>query len=186
MTAKPGDADTPFETVDAIEAYLQETASMPMEEPGLFELDHGLQCAAELEAHAPDDVELQIAGLVHDICHGRCHIRIHDSVGAGAVRTVLGNRVAELVGLHVAAKRYLVATDPSYAARLSPISKKTLELEGGAMTQEEISTFEKHPLAKEAMLLRMADEAAKTPGRIVPGLDHWRGALRLVAAANAH
>lgn len=182
MTAKP---DTPFETVDAIEAYLQETATMPMEEPGLFELEHGLQCAAELEACAPDDIELQIAGLVHDICHGRCHIRVHDRVGAGAVRAVLGDRVAELVGLHVAAKRYLVATDRSYAARLSPISKQSLDLQGGAMTQEEISAFEKNPLAQEAMLLRMADEAAKTPGRIVPGLDHWRGALRQVAAANA-
>lgn len=185
MTAKSGNTDTPFETVDAIEAYLQEMATMPMEEPGLCELDHGLQCAVELEALAPDDVELQIAGLVHDICHGRCHIRVHDRVGAGAVRAVLGDRVAELVGLHVAAKRYLVATDPSYAARLSPISKKTLELEGGAMTQEEVSTFERHPLAKEALLLRVADEAAKTPDRVVPGLDHWRGALRQVAAANA-
>ncbi|HUD52106.1 hypothetical protein [Parvibaculum sp.] len=178
MTAKLDKTDTPFETVDAIEAYLQETATMPMEEPGLFELEHGLQCAAELEACAPDDIELQIAGLVHDICHGRCHIRVHDRVGAGAVRAVLGDRVAELVGLHVAAKRYLVATDRSYAARLSPISKTSLDLQGGAMTQEEISAFEKHPLAQEAMLLRMADEAAKTPGRIVPGLDHWRGALR--------
>ena len=32
-------------------------------------LDHGLQTAAVLRATHPDDLELQVAGLVHDLGH---------------------------------------------------------------------------------------------------------------------
>ena len=41
----------------------------PGEADGLSELDHGLQCAYELSCLQPDDAELQVAGLVHDIGH---------------------------------------------------------------------------------------------------------------------
>src|SRR2546430_3711365 len=79
-------------------------------------LDHGLQCAAVLASQFPDDEELQVAGLVHDVGH-----RIapgasarHGVIAAEAVRELLGPRVAALVELHVPAKRYLVTVDPSY------------------------------------------------------------------------
>lgn len=171
-----------FDSVDDLEAFLEQSANVQGEMPGLSELDHGLQCAAELAAVAPGDSELHIAGLVHDVCHAELHIDAHDKVGAAAVRGVLGERVAALVGLHVAAKRYLISTDAAYAARLSPISTHTLALQGGAMTAEEVAAFEASPFARDAVLLRKADEAAKSPGRVVPGLDHWRPALRRIAA----
>lgn len=174
-----------FESVDHLEAFLQESALIQGEMPGLSELDHGLQCAAELADLAPDDTELHIAGLVHDVCHAAIDIDAHDRIGADAVRGILGERVAALVGLHVAAKRYLIATDSAYASRLSPVSKVTLELQGGAMSKEEVAAFEASPFARDAVLLRKADEAAKSPGKRVPGLDHWRKALRDVAARNA-
>jgi predicted HD phosphohydrolase len=148
----------------------------------LSELDHGLQCAAELKAMAPDDIELQIAGLVHDISHGQCHIRDHGDIGGAAVRHVLGERVAALVQRHVAAKRYLISLDQSYLARLSPTSIKTFELQGGLMTTAEIETFAADPHRDDAIRVREADDAAKVPGRDVPGLDSWRDALRRVAA----
>lgn len=173
---------TRFNDVDEVIAFLTELGTSPMTEPGLVELDHALQCAAELKAIRPDDLALQVAGLVHDICHGRCHIRDHDRVGAAAVRPVFGDRVANLVALHVDAKRYLVVADESYRARLSAVSLKTLELQGGAMDAAEIAAFEAHPDAQHACLLRKADEAAKEPGRDVPGLDAWIDTLRHVAA----
>lgn len=185
MTAERRKPVTHFSSIEDLETFLESTSRLPMEEPGLFELAHGLQCAAELAAASPDDVELQIAGLVHDICHGQCHISIHASVGADAVRNVLGDRVAELVGLHVAAKRYLISTDDDYASRLSGVSTRTLELQGGGMSAEEIAAFEANPNAADAILLRKADEAAKTPGRVVPDLDHWKPALRRIAANQA-
>lgn len=176
---------THFDTIEALEAFLEETASIPMQEPGLHELEHGLQCAAELEAAAPDDIELQVAGLVHDVCHGQCHIRIHDAVGGEAVRSVLGDRVADLVKLHVIAKRYLVTRQQDYADVLSPVSIQTLALQGGPLTADEVAAFEADPLADDAILLRKADDAAKTPGRVVPGLDYWRPRLRQIAAIHS-
>lgn len=176
---------THFADVEALIDFLRGTADRPIEEDGLFELDHGLQCAAELKAAAPDDEELQVAGLVHDVCHGQCHISVHHQVGAEAVRGVLGDRVAALVGLHVDAKRYLVATDASYSGELSRVSTATLQLQGGPMAADEVRAFEAGPYAGDAVRLRKADEAAKTPGRVVPGLDAWEGALRRVAAAHA-
>lgn len=185
MTAARRKPVTHFDGIADLEAFLESTGRLPMEEPGLFELDHGLQCAAELAAASPEDVELQIAGLVHDICHGQCHISVHDMVGADAVRDVLGRRVADLVGLHVAAKRYLMSTDDDYASRLSRVSTHTLALQGGGMSAEEIAAFESNPNAADAILLRKADEAAKIPGRVVPDLDHWKPALRRIAANQA-
>jgi len=138
--------------------------------------------AAELAAVAPDDEALQIAGLVHDIGHGLCHIRDHDVVSAEAVRPVLGERVAALVGLHVLAKRYLVTTDPGYRARLSPISVASLAAQGGDLSDAEVRAFESRPHWQEALMLRRADEAAKVAGRVVPGLDRWLPALSRVAA----
>lgn len=173
---------THFSRIEDLEVFLAEAATVPGELPGLSELDHALQCAAELAAVAPDDLELQIAGLVHDVCHSQCHISVHDEVGAEAVRGILGDRVAALVGLHVAAKRYLISTDADYASRLSPVSTHTLALQGGGMSVDEVAVFEASPYASDAVVLRKADEAAKTPGRTVPGLDHWRDALRRVAA----
>lgn len=174
-----------FNTIEDLEAHLEESANVPGEMPGLSELDHGLQCAAELAAIAPTDSELQIAGLVHDVCHAACQIDAHDRLGADAVRGLLGERVAALVGLHVAAKRYLISTDTDYAARLSPVSTHTLALQGGIMTADEVAAFSANPHAYDAVLLRKADEAAKSPGRVVPGLDNWRPALRQLASQYA-
>ena len=180
----PGEITTgAFDGLADLETALWEMARTPSDEtPDMTELDHGLQCAAELKSAAPDDVGLQIAGLVHDIGHGRTHIRDHGWAGAEAVRGVLGRRVAELVGLHIDAKRYLVTTDTAYRARLSPVSIQTLALQGGDLSAEEVARFEAWPHWREALRLRRADEAAKTPGRDVPGLSSWLPALRAVAA----
>lgn len=139
---------------------------------------HGLQCAYELQVQFPDDIELQLAGLVHDVAHRVTSEAMHGIVGAEIIRPMLGNRVAELVELHVDAKRYLVTVDPTYRSMLSPVSIHTLELQGGDMNHEERLAFETNPHALDAMKLRRADEAAKVDGREVPGLDHWEPILR--------
>ena len=82
-------------------------------------LAHSLQCADRLAEMAPDDVELQLAGLTHDVGHivpgAHDADDLHGELGGRLVGTVLGSGVARLVELHVPAKRYLVATDPTYA-----------------------------------------------------------------------
>src|SRR5689334_17300722 len=68
-------------------------------------LDHGLQTAAVLRASDPDDLELQVAGLVHDLGHvlPPRDTALHGVVAGDYVRGVLGDRVATLVRLHVPA-----------------------------------------------------------------------------------
>jgi predicted HD phosphohydrolase len=175
------DFATRFGTVDEIIDALIEMGSIRMIEPGMVELDHALQCAAELRLIRPNDLELQVAGLVHDICHGRCHIRDHGEAGSEAVRDVFGTRVAELVRLHIDAKRYLVAVDQTYRSKLSAVSIETLALQGGGLSPGQIAAFEASPYAEDACLLRIADEAAKVAGREVPGLATWIETLKSVA-----
>ena len=150
---------------------------------GLSELDHALQCADALAASRPDDVELQLAGLVHDIGHQFGSDARHGELGAQALRPLLGDRIADLVEAHVVAKRYLVATEPSYGSLLSAESVHTLALQGGALTPTELECFRDSAHFLDAVELRRADDAAKVPGRPARGLAHWEPHLRAYAAS---
>jgi len=183
----PTTAPTPvFTSVDQLAGHLRELASIGSDEGLAFsELDHGLQTAAILEATHPDDLELQIAGLVHDLAHpwdgpGQPE---HHRMGARAVEDLLGARVAFLIEAHVDAKRYLVATDIEYQAALSPGSVATLQAQGGALTPTEVADIERHVDWADAVALRRADDRSKVVGVEVPGLDHWLPALHTVAGA---
>ncbi len=167
-------------------ALLETSASVeePNEEiAGLSILHHGLRCADLLAASDPDDPELQVAGLLHDVGHVLAPGRedVHGKVGADAVRPVLGDRVAALIEGHVPAKRYLVTVDPDYRSRLSAGSLRTLELQGETMTGAEAAAFSRTPHFDGALRLRRADELAKDPGAPVSPLGSWVPTLRLVA-----
>lgn len=176
-----------FRTADELIDFLRRLAEAPsLEAAGFSELDHALQCASELERRRPGDEGLHIAGLVHDVGHtlGAGTASNHGRVGADAIRALLGERIATLVEGHIPAKRYLVSVDPQYRSTLSPVSIETLGYQGGQLTAEEIGAFEKRAHWADAVELRRADDAAKVPGRIVAGLDHWTPALRRLAAAH--
>ncbi|WP_040805989.1 HD domain-containing protein [Nocardia concava] len=147
-------------------------------------LDHDRQCAEILRRDFPEDEELQVAGLVHDIGHVLFpgDDAGHGVHGGDAVRDLLGDRVARLVELHVVAKRYLAATDSVHAAALSPSSQRTLVAQGGPMTAEEIAAFESDPDFTAAIALRRADDAGKVVGLTVHPLDVWRPIIERVAA----
>jgi gamma-butyrobetaine dioxygenase len=83
--------------------------------------------------------------------------------GAEFARSRLGERAAWVIAQHVPAKRYLVATDPAYHARLSPASVASLKVQGGPMDEDEVAEFAAHPLAADAVALRRWDDAAKDP-----------------------
>jgi predicted HD phosphohydrolase len=174
-----------FGDLSELAARLSAMAAVPCEELGLSELDHALQCAAELKAAAPEDVGLQVAGLLHDVAYGPSYHRAHHRVGAEAVRDIFGDRVAQLVALHVDAKRYLVSTDPAYRARLSQVSAETFALQGGDMAVDEIAAYEAEAHWRDGLKLRRADDAAKIPGRTVPGLEAWLPILRDLARIRA-
>ncbi|MER7173230.1 inositol oxygenase family protein [Streptomyces mesophilus] len=145
--------------------------------------DHALQTAALLRRSHPADKELQVAGLVHDLGHllRPGDDAAHADHAAAAVRSLLGHRVAELVRLHVPAKRYLAATEPGRA--LSEQSALTLRAQGGVMTHEEAAAFAAHPYAEDAVTLRQADDAGKVVGLDAGVMEDWRPVLELVAGA---
>jgi predicted HD phosphohydrolase len=142
-------------------------------------LDHSLQCAALLAERHPDDVELQLAGLVHDV--GTIlepgDPERHAATGAAAVAPLLGRRVAWLVSWHAEAKRYLVTTDPAYRSRLSDRSVVTLAAQGGTMDDAEVAALAGAPDLDALLALRRADDDAKVVGCAVPGLEAWRPLL---------
>ena len=148
--------------------------------------EHALQAAdlAEREG-APD--RLVVAALLHDVGHlldgqdddladrgvdGR-----HEEAGCAWLARHFGPEVTEPIRLHVAAKRYLCAVSPSYVDGLSPASRKSLSLQGGAMSDLERGEFESNPAHGDAVRLRHYDDAAKVPGLDVPGLEHHRDRL---------
>jgi predicted HD phosphohydrolase len=172
----------PITGVDSLFDVLESGAGASDDED-LDLLAHGLQCAALLAGGAPDDAELQVAGLVHDVgtvlWPGRP--RTHARAGAAAVADVLGERVAWLVGHHDEAKRYLVTVDGDYTSRLSPGSVHTLEVQGGRLDDAERARLDAEPWLDDLLTLRRADDDAKVPGRDVPRLSHWRPIVEAVA-----
>jgi predicted HD phosphohydrolase len=149
------------------------------EDQGVTHLQHALQCADKLAALRPDDLELQAAGLLHDIGHV---LEPDDRRGHGGrarrhVEPLLGPRVGALVELHVTAKRWLVTVEPDYRHGLSRGSARSLILQGDALTAGDRAAFEAHPHHADAVLLRRADETAKVPGLAASSLERWRPVL---------
>jgi predicted HD phosphohydrolase len=81
--------------------------------------------------------------------------------------------VTEPVRLHVAAKRYLCATESDYFAKLSPDSVRSLALQGGPMSAEEVAAFRALSQAKAALQLRRYDEQAKVRDLATPPVQHF-------------
>ena len=146
-------------------------------------LDHSLQCAALLADEVPNDEELQVAGLVHDVGHRLApgESARHGVIAADAVRSLLGVRVAALVELHVPAKRYLVTVDSTYHNALSDGSAVSLTRQGGELSPDERTALESNTYLPDALRLRRCDERAKVPGLDVDGLDRWRPVVERVA-----
>lgn len=166
---------------------LLEAGAIHADEEDVDLLAHGLQCAAHLREQAPGDIELQVAGLVHDIgtaIEPTAPDR-HARIGADAIRALLGPRVARLVAGHADAKRYLVAVDSSYRETLSPRSIVTLAAQGGPLDDRGAAAFAKGRDADALVALRHADDAAKVPGATVPGLESWAPVVATIAGRTA-
>jgi predicted HD phosphohydrolase len=132
------------------------------DELAVDELDHALQSAARAVDDGADD-ELVLAAALHDIGHspllaGRS--AAHDRVALAWLTPRFGARVGWLAGAHVAAKRYLAATEPGYADDLSGVSIASLRRQGGAAVDPE---WADHPWWPDALRLRRYDDAAKDP-----------------------
>jgi phosphonate degradation associated HDIG domain protein len=139
--------------------------------------EHMRQAGALAEA-AGADAPLVAAALLHDVGHLRSETdEKHGDAGARWLSQWFGPAVTEPVRLHVAATRYLCATDPGYFGRLSPESVRTLALQGGPMTPEQATAFEARPYAASAVAVRRWDDEAKDPSVTPPGFAHFEPLL---------
>jgi phosphonate degradation associated HDIG domain protein len=162
------------------EQYLGEQVSMT---------EHMLQSAHAAEQdNAPP--ALVAAALLHDYGHfihglpedaaDRGVDTRHEDVAYDFLREHFGAQIAEPIRMHVAAKRYLCAVEPSYAAELSPASVHSLELQGGPFGPDDVAVFEASPHAAAAVRLRRYDDLGKIPGLPTPELEHYRPILTSV------
>jgi predicted HD phosphohydrolase len=143
---------------------------------------HQVQTADALRQEGADD-EMVVAGLLHDIGDGRVSPAAHGPWGGALVRDLLGERVAWLIATHTEAKRYACTTDPAYWDGLSPVSRRTLEAQGGRMSAAEAERFRSHRWFPDAMRMRRCDDAGKDPDAPPADTAPLRQALRRVAGA---
>jgi len=156
---------------------------------------HLLQTGALAEeAGAPS--ALVAAALLHDVGHLRGADARADGIELSGRELMAGTdndhgergaqwlaslrfpaSVTEPVRLHVAAKRYLCAAEPSYFGQLSEASVYTLSVQGGPMSDAEAREFEREPHAAAAIAVRRWDDQAKDPSAATPGFPHFRALL---------
>jgi gamma-butyrobetaine dioxygenase len=154
--------------------------------------EHALQAAALAEREGASDW-LVVAALLHDVGHlldgqdedlaQRGRDGRHEEAGCAWLARHFGPEVTEPIRLHVAAKRYLCAAEPTYLDGLSPASCLSLSLQGGPMGADECAQFVSNSCHGDAVRLRRWDDAAKVPGLSVPGLEHYRERLLRVVRA---
>jgi phosphonate degradation associated HDIG domain protein len=159
------------------EEYLGERVSMT---------EHMLQSASAAEQDSAPP-QLVAAALLHDYGHFIHEFPAdaaehgidtqHEEVAHAFLSEHFGPEIAEPIRMHVAAKRYLCATDPSYLGELSPASVHSLHLQGGPYSAEEVAEFEMSPYARDAVRLRRYDDMGKVEGLGTPDLEHYRPVL---------
>jgi phosphonate degradation associated HDIG domain protein len=180
-------------TLDEIEALFErhgQTVYDDSRREPVTALAHALQCAQLAEwAHADDT--LVAAAFLHDLGHfltpvaGDAEDDRHEVIALPYLAARYGPEVLEPIRLHVAAKRYLVATDRAYLAGLSPASLHSLALQGGAMDDDEVALFEDTAFAMSAVRLRRWDDLAKMPGQSTPPLAYYLALLDDLQRASA-
>lgn len=148
---------------------------------------HAAQTAA-LAAAEKADPAMIVAALLHDIGHlvvdehnGNRGFLDADAKHQVVAARILGRwfppSVTAPIALHVAAKRYLVATDPSYVAGLSRASAQSLRVQGGPMNTAEITRFRRLRHSDDACRLRRWDDSAKVADMHAPPVENYRETL---------
>ncbi|MCD0462732.1 HD domain-containing protein [Roseiconus lacunae] len=148
------------------------------------QLEHAMQCGDLARSSKATD-ELVVAAVLHDIGHLLLDTPLptadasdyddsHETIGYQFLEQNFGAAVADPVRLHVAAKRYLCTTRPSYEQQLSPTSYKSYLDQGGKMSKDELAAFESEPHCEAALVLRSWDDSAKNMDAKMPTIEDFK------------
>jgi len=158
--------------------FMEQGGNAYIGEP-VTQLEHALQAGVAARRHKAR-ATLVTAALLHDVGHFLHHYHAdcaddgidseHEKIGEQFLRLHFHDEVAELVKQHVNAKRYLCAIDAKYLQNLSGASHKSLLLQGGPMSEEEVNDFARDPLFADILLLRRWDEGAKLRDKKLPDI----------------
>ena len=167
--------ETKMNVIEKLFNFFQESGFEEYAGEKVSQLEHALQAAKLAEDENFDD-DVIIAALFHDIGHlmkfenddakmGIFGTKNHEQIGAQyLLDSGFSKKMYDLVVGHVRTKKYLVYKFPDYKSTLSEASLKTLEYQGGAMTETEAEIFEKDELFHLHLKMREWDDKAKIPG----------------------
>ncbi len=184
-------------TLNDIEGlFAAKGARMYAGEP-VTQLQHALQSAHLAEQDGASDA-LVVASFLHDLGHLindqgetptlRGIDDRHEYVALPFLRDLFGAAVLQPIRLHVDAKRYLCArgdgtvTGAEYWAALSIDSKRSLELQGGILSEGQAAAFKAETYSEDGVRLRLWDDRAKLQDAQTPPLAHYLALATRVAA----
>lgn len=174
----------PLHVLARVDALFAERGGSEYFGEAVTQLEHALQCAwlAEQDAQPPQVIA---AALLHDVGHllhghGEDYLDQgvddrHEVMGSRFLAQGYGPAVTEPIRLHVQAKRFLAATRPGYLDLLSPASTRSLQLQGGPLTPEEVDAFADGVHVAAAVAVRLYDDRAKVVGLETPPYSHFHG-----------
>jgi phosphonate degradation associated HDIG domain protein len=159
------------------------------------QLSHALQCGDRALDRGATTEEV-VAAFLHDIGHllvdehdghGDFLARDlhHEDVGARFLANWFGPSITEPIRLHVPAKRYLCAVDPGYHDGLSLASVRSLDVQGGPMSNDEVAEFLAAEGSATAVELRRCDDLAKVADASMSSLDSFRALIESVVTIQA-
>lgn len=181
------------QTVDQV-LELMELQGAERYDEEIFQLAHAEQTAALAVASGATDA-LVAAALLHDVGHllelversdgtrDRTIDQRHEERGSAWLAGLFSASVTAPIALHVRAKRYLCAVEPTYRDVLSAGSVASLERQGGPMAATEVAAFEANRGWEGAVALRRWDDEAKVPDLDVPAAATYGPLLESVLRA---
>ena len=189
MTSSSPKAPSVQETLAIIEGIFTDHGQQNYLGEDVTMAEHMMQAAHMAERQGGDDLTV-VAALLHDIGHFTSAFgtfsmddtedRYHEDAGAEVLTGLFPDAVVAAVQHHVAAKRYLCATDPDYYDGLSDASRHSLRLQGGPMDADEVKAFAQNPHLERILTVRRCDDGGKVAGQDTPDLAHFMTAVERV------
>ena len=179
------------ETIQTIMQLFRDYGERDYIGENVTQLDHMIQTAMCAERDGADDQTI-VAAFLHAIGHllglQQQHDQMddygtanHDQIGADYLRQHnFPYKVCKLVENHVLAKRYMITLDPTYYNLLSNASKKTLEYQGGRMSDDEMYEFDTDPYKQIYIQFRTWEDSSKKMYAELQPLEKYEKLMRKI------